>query len=251
MYDVIVVGAGPAGTTAARCTASAGLKTLLLEKERFPRVKVCGGGLPVRVLPHIGIDIPDSLIERKCSGVRVRYRDICIESGGGDDLILMISREKFDHYLACCAVDAGVELMENMNVRSLDVQDDHVVVKSTEGSFKSSMVIGADGVQSVCARDVRPDFVPDNLGFLLEAEIPYSNEFVDSYILNKCEFHFGDVRNGYGWVFPKDGHLSVGIGAIGSSLTDPLNTYDNFIGKLGLDHARPRGHFLPAGGVQR
>ena len=251
MYDVIVVGTGPAGATAARHTAKAGLKTLLLEKDRLPRIKTCGGGVSIQTVSNLGIDIPDSLIERRCFGVRVRYGDISLESEADECLVLMISRDRFDKYLTECAVDSGAQLMENVRVRSVDVRDDRVVVETTEGSFESNVVIGADGVHSVCAKNVRQDFDPEYLGFLLEAEIPVSNEFVDNYILDKCELHFGAVKSGYGWVFPKEEHLSVGIGSIGKGAEDPMVVYNNFIDKLGLDHVKPRGCFLPAGGLKR
>ncbi|MBP2030815.1 flavin-dependent dehydrogenase [Methanohalophilus levihalophilus] len=105
MYDVIVVGAGPAGATAARKTAKAGLKTLLLEKSRLPRVKVCGGGVSMQTVSNLGICIPESLIERKCFGARVRYKNMCLESEANECLALMVSREKFDSYLTMCAVE--------------------------------------------------------------------------------------------------------------------------------------------------
>ncbi|MBP2030816.1 flavin-dependent dehydrogenase [Methanohalophilus levihalophilus] len=141
--------------------------------------------------------------------------------------------------------------MENAHVRSVDVQKGYAVVETAEGSFKSNVVIGADGVHSSCAKNVRQNFSKEQLAFLLEAEIHASNEFVDDYISNKCEFHFGDVKNGYGWVFPKEEHLSVGIGGISSSVSDPMGIFYNFVDKLGFDHVKPRGHFLPIGGAKR
>lgn len=251
MYDVIVVGAGPAGSTAARYAAKAGLNTLLLEKEKLPRIKVCGGGLSMQAVSHLDLDIPEELIEKRCFGVKVRYGDISIESESDDCLALMLSRDKFDNYLAECAVASGAELMENVSVKSVALNDDHVLVETTAGIFMSNSLIGADGVHSVCAKAVRPDFNSDDLGFLLEAEIPVSDDFIDDYVSNKCEFHFGDVRNGYGWVFPKAGHLSVGIGGIGSVVTEPMAIYAHYIEKLGFNHVKPRGCFLPIGGMKR
>ena len=154
---------------------------------------------------------------------------------------------------ALCAVDAGAELMDGVRVRSVRTDEDCAVVDTTEGTFRSKVVIGADGVNSVCAKNVRPSFTTQETCFALEAEIPASNECIDEYILNKGEFHFGVVPKGYGWVFPKDGHFSVGIACRCQELSRPMDTYRDFTKGLGFDCAnvKPRGHFLPIGGMDR
>ena len=251
MYDAIVIGTGPAGATAARHVAAAGLDTLLIEKEKLPRVKTCGGALSEYALSNLGIEIPDSIIERECFGARIRYGACSLESEARERLSVMVSRDKLDHYLTKCAVDAGAELVDGVRVRSVRTDDDRVVVETTEGTFRSKVVIGADGVNSVCAKNVRVPFTPREICFALEAEIPASNKHIDEYILNKTEFHFGNVPKGYGWVFPKDGHFSVGIGSIGGAIIRPTDSYRRFLKDVGFDYVRPRGHFLPVGGLDR
>ena len=251
MYDAIVIGTGPAGSTAARHIAAAGLATLLIEKEKLPRVKTCGGALSEYALSNLGLKLPNSLIERECFGARIRYGTCSLESETRERLSVMISRDRFDHHLANCAVDAGAELIEGVRVISTHTGEDCVVVETTEGTFRSKVVIGADGVNSVCAKNVRPSFTQQETGFALEAEIPASNEHIDDYIFNKVEFHFGVIPKGYGWVFPKDGHFSVGIGGMGQGLSRPIDAYRDFVKGLGFDYVKPRGHFLPIGGLDR
>ena len=253
MYDAIVIGTGPAGSTAARHIAAAGFDTLIVEKEALPRVKTCGGALSEYALSNLGLKLPNSLIERECFGARIRYRTCSLESEARERLTVMVSRDKLDHHLANCAVDAGAELIEGVRVISTHTGEDCVVVETTEGTFRSKVVIGADGVNSVCAKNVRPPFTPQEICFALEAEIPASNECIDEYILNKGEFHFGVVPKGYGWVFPKDGHFSVGIANRSQDFSRPIDAYRDFVKGLGFDctNVKPRGHFLPIGGLDR
>ncbi|HJH30397.1 MAG TPA: NAD(P)/FAD-dependent oxidoreductase [Methanosarcinaceae archaeon] len=253
MYDAIIIGTGPAGSTAARNVATAGLNTLIIEKDTLPRVKPCGGALSEHALSNLGIKLPNSLIERECFGARIRYGTCSLESEACERLSVMVSRDRLDHHLANCAVDAGAELIEGVRVRSTHTDEDCAVVETTEGAFRSKVVIGADGVNSVCAKNVRPPFTSQEICFALEAEIPASNEWIDEYILNKGEFHFGVVPKGYGWVFPKDGHFSVGIANRSQDFLRPMDAYLSFIKGLGFDHTnvKPRGHFLPIGGLDR
>lgn len=251
MYDAIVIGTGPAGSTAARHVAAAGLNTLLLDKDTLPRVKTCGGAVSRYALLNLDIEIPDSIIERECFGARIRYGGYSLESEASECLSVMVSRDSFDYHLAMLAVDAGAELMDGVRVRSVQTDDGCAVVETTAGTFRSKVVIGADGVNSVCAKNVRPPFTPQETSFALEAEIPASNERIDEYILNKGEIHFGVVPKGYGWVFPKDGHFSVGIGGRTRDMSRSMDFYRAFIEGLGFDYVKPKGHFLPLGGLDR
>ena len=251
MYDAIIIGTGPAGATAARHVATAGLNTLLIEKDTLPRVKTCGGAVSEYALSNLGIDIPESLIERECFGARIRYGSCSLESEIRERLSVMVSRDRFDNHLTKLAVDAGAELMEGVHVQSVQTDNDCAVVETTAGTFRSKIVIGADGVNSVCAKNVRPSFTSQETAFALEAEIPASNERIDEYVLNKVEFYFGNVPNGYGWVFPKDGHFSVGIGSIGGAISKPMDAYRVFLKDIGFDYVKPRGYFLPIGGLDR
>ena len=74
----------------------------------------------------------------------------------------------------------------------------------------------------------------------------------DEYLEDMVEFHFDKVKKGYGWIFPKDNYLSVGIGGINAvKSSKPLKSYHDFISVLGFDYVKPRGHFLPVGGIKR
>lgn len=75
MFDLVVVGAGPAGSTAARIAAGMGLKVLILEKEKFPRYKPCGGALSERATSWLDLRLPEAVCEKAITGARIHYHE--------------------------------------------------------------------------------------------------------------------------------------------------------------------------------
>jgi flavin-dependent dehydrogenase len=121
-YDVIVVGAGPAGSTAAKNLAEKGIKVLLLDKATFPRDKPCGGGLPTRVqkrFPYIQpfIDSISYGSTTYSSSLRYKY-DLIREK----PFLMMVLRKDFDHRLLTLAKQAGAVFLEGRSVVDVVVQ---------------------------------------------------------------------------------------------------------------------------------
>ena len=112
LYDLIVVGAGPAGASAARTAAQLGLKTLLLEKDKLPRNKLCGGGVTPKVLKLLGFGLPDELIEYTARSTRIHVGEGCFNFETDRTLVYMTSRTRLDSFLADKAVEAGAELKD-------------------------------------------------------------------------------------------------------------------------------------------
>lgn len=83
MYDLIIIGGGPSGSSAGRMAGQSGLKTLLLEKEKIPRDKLCGGVLSGRALSYLDFEISDAIREKEISGMRVRFAGRSIETDKG------------------------------------------------------------------------------------------------------------------------------------------------------------------------
>ena len=109
-YDAIVVGAGPAGSTAAYRLASAGADVLLLDRARFPRDKPCGGGVTGRAARLLPFSI-EPVVEHVVSAVDLRLRyGKSLARGNGDPLVYMTQRKRLDHFLVQKAVEAGAEL---------------------------------------------------------------------------------------------------------------------------------------------
>jgi len=251
-YDVIIIGAGPAGAIAGKTCAEKGLSTLLLEKTGIPRFKLCGGAVSMSALSHLDFGIEKDLIERECYGERVHFKNHQIEVRRKSRIAILVSRDKFDAHIVSKAVDAGVELHEVEKALSITQKQSKIVVETNKEKYNTKVVIGADGVNSIVSRYVRESYKPEELGLCIAAEIPASNAEVDKYIENAVDLHYGITKFGYGWVFPKEKHFSVGVGGNLSSMKNPRNIFISFLKKLGFStDVITHAHLIPSGGYER
>jgi geranylgeranyl reductase family protein len=236
VYDVVVVGAGPAGSIAAYESAKKGFKTLLLEKSSLPREKACGGAVMYRGIRIINGEIPYDLIERKIYGLKFGFSDGTTSEFISNRLIgITVFREKFDEYLAQRAVDAGAELQQESRVITTSVSDELAKVQLKDGrEFKSDFIIGADGVNSVVSRTLglrpqRKDLTKVGLG--MEADFHVGRKGVlKAMDGNPSVLEILPVENriSYGWVFPKREHLAIGIAGSAVHMKALRPDFDNF-----------------------
>jgi geranylgeranyl reductase family protein len=254
-YDVIVVGGGPAGSTAARFCAGAGLKTLLIEKEQLPRYKPCGGCLSVKSVRLLGFDL-SPVIENSVNGARFTYcfkSPFSIESE--EPIAFMVMRDRFDQLLIHKALESGAEKLEGEKVTRAEEKGDGVNVELAEGErIRCEYLIGADGAGSVVAKSFSSFNIKgpgDGIG--LECKIPFeSTTDFPKEDLHRMHFDFGRVPNGYGWVFPKGKWLSIGVGGVFKRRAGktPRQHFNDII--KGLDFIRGRriekvlGHPVPS-----
>ena len=236
LWDVAVVGAGPAGASAARAAAAAGARVVLLEKAGLPRYKTCGGGLiglSRAELPP-GFDLPvRQLIDAitfTWQGRRARTKR---ERSGG--LLTLVNRAEFDHALARAAVAAGVRLVEGAavaGVEQAEPDDGAAVLTLADGTrLRARAVVGADGSAGRTARHVGVRFRQVDLG--LEAEIPVPPQVAQQWA-GRVLIDWGPVRGSYGWVFPKGDTLTVGVIAERGQGEETRAYYREFIARLGL-----------------
>ncbi len=245
-WDLIVVGSGPAGSSAARVAAEGGLRTLLLEKSRHPRQKPCGGGLSMAAVGEMGIPLPERLIERRCSGV-------CIAQGrhrgsveAGSPMAAMVDRAKFDHYLAQAASGAGAVLREEEACVKAERVGGGILVTTDKGSYAAPLAIGADGFFSKVAPLVRGPWRSGEKRFCVIAEISLPEKEIKDRFANFVQLNYGWVRLGYAWVFPKRDSLSLGIGGSLSDGSGTVARFRDFISSFGLDTAvRLEGCWIP------
>ncbi len=251
MYDLIVAGGGPSGSSAARAASLGGLKTLVIEKAAFPRDKPCGGALSEQGLAYLDFSLPEELIERDIFATRVVYEDRSITSRRNYRLAVIVKRSAFDSFLLDKAVEAGASTRFGEEVLSFEEGDDHVLVKTSAGEYKARYFVTAEGSQGRLYKGVRRRDTRDEFIVSMETEVPATNHAVDSYIYNAIEIHFDTEGLGYGWVFPHEERFSVGIGGMPDNFKKCRSMMQNFVKERGLGEGPLKGHTLPLGGLKR
>lgn len=248
MHDLIVVGAGPAGSAAAREAARRGLDTLILEKEAFPRYKPCGGAVSDRALSVLDFALPADLCERTITGARVHFRGNVMERHKGYRLTTLVTRSLFDDFLLQKAEEAGAKLAVQ-RVLDFREQGDHVEVLTKKDSYRSRILVVASGCQDPLRERVRGRAARDAYGVCMVTEIEEDDRSIEERLHGTLDIHFGVAEMGYGWIFPHRGYYSVGIGGIASRLKNPRKAMQDFIRSSGFPEGqRLHGHLIPLGG---
>lgn len=211
-YEVIIVGAGPAGATMAYELASRQIKVLVLEKAVFPRYKCCAGGLTVRSAALLGTNI-DSFVENTISGAVVTFAGDGRYQGSSDKVMMYtVDRERFDFALMKRAQEAGAHILQGLEAKAIDFGDRDVRTSTTDGDFYSRFIVGADGAGSLVARALGINTSKNHLAGV-QAEVRVTDQELAKR-KSEIAIELGRVSNGYAWVFPKSQHLSIGVACV-------------------------------------
>jgi geranylgeranyl reductase family protein len=232
-YDVAVVGAGPAGGAAALALAQAGARVLLLEKCPLPRYKTCGGGLLYRAYRMLPSSVM-SVVERPFTSVQLNFPSdgFTFIVQRAEPLILMTMRADLDNWLARQARDAGADLRDQHTVQGLRHHSDFLELQTSQGNLAAKFVIAADGAHSPVARACGWPKLPA-VGPALEYEIVPQDDQVAAFS-QVARFDFDLPDGGYGWVFPKRSHLSVGLFATRPTRLPMAEALLRYLRHLGL-----------------
>lgn len=252
-FEVIVLGAGPAGSAAAYTLATAGRRVCLIDKAEFPREKLCGGLITLR-----SKRVFEATFERRwaddlfCSSEKISFYSDgkFLAPQNGHSRLFFTMRFDFDNYLLNLAKQAGASLRLGEALAEIDL--DHQIVRTQSGEEISfDFLIGADGVNSLVAKKVfGKSFDPDTIGFGLEVEVPRDRLPQQS---ERVEIDFGAARWGYGWVFPKLKTFTIGVGGIHRLNPDLRSRLDRFLQHKGLDAAefKVKGQYIPFGDFRK
>lgn len=215
--DVLVIGAGPAGATAARRLAVGGARVRLIDRARFPRNKPCGGAVSVRALNRFPY-LPDALPRIPTHWIsRLRLespgRDVATLTSD-DPAALMIRRVEFDNLLVRLAVESGAELIEDVEIAQAVEGSDRVTVRDRHGrTFEAPLLIAADGVNSVVGRRLGFNRAWSRTAVALDMMEETPNDALSATNPGLLWVSYGYAGSeGYAYVFPKRDHVNVGVG---------------------------------------
>lgn len=243
VWDVAVVGAGPAGLAAASAAAATGARTIVLERAEHPRYKTCGGGLIGASLTAVDgqIEVPARDQIRSATFTLRGEREFARQND--EPILAMVMREEFDAALLRRAAGNGAVVRQRAPVRALDQDGGCASARLADGSVVTArVIIGADGSSGVSARHVGVRFDQVDLGLELEIAVP---PHVERQWAGRVLLDWGEIPASYGWVFPKGDRLTVGVIAArgnGDATRDYLREFTDRL-KLGsFDVLRDSGH---------
>ena len=248
-YDVIVVGAGPAGAILAYELAKKGIKVSLLEKEKLPRYKCCAGGVTARAAKLLDFAISE-VAEDVVYAVSITYNSGIPYLGHySQPLVYTVMRDAFDYFLVKRARQSGAIVIDGQEATQIQTDADWIEISTTDSIFRSRVVAGTDGAYSIVARRLG---IRKNIEYIagIETELVVPQEELVKR-KSRVEIDIGFIPGGYAWAFPKRDHLSVGAGCLASRAGGLNHCYENFLNSLGISNytiARTNSHLIPTCG---
>jgi geranylgeranyl reductase family protein len=223
MRDVIIIGAGPAGSSLAYYLAKEGIEVLLIDKARFPRYKPCAGAFSVSLDNLLDFSLKE-VIESTHSSMIFKKNDKEFKLLFDFPVIYLVNRKHFDYLLLKKALETGASLTEGVN--AIEIKKNSVITDA--GEFCGNIIVGADGGGSLVRRQGNYKRIKTWLK-TISADIPS-----DKY--NEIIFDFSWTKRGYAWIFPKKNTLSIGLGDHPKNLKQEERVLSKFLNYYNLPY---------------
>jgi geranylgeranyl reductase family protein len=240
-FDVIVLGAGPAGSSCARRAAELGLSVAVLEKADFPRPKPCAAGLTEKAMLLLGDDL-DPVRHRRFRSAEIAFdRYLSLMVSAPDDLVATTTRRELDAQLARSADAAGARIEHGRVATGLDQECGVVRVRAGTDTLTAGHVVVCDGARGAGRSMLGLDPLRMGGGLYVRAR-PGAGELPDD-VAGRLLFDPTAVRRGYGWIFPKRDHLNIGVFSQRELHGGLRRALDTFLVARGFDGWRTEGPF--------
>ncbi|MEC4803195.1 MAG: geranylgeranyl reductase family protein [Jaaginema sp. PMC 1079.18] len=231
IFDCIIVGAGPAGSSAAYHLAKRGHSVILLEKAVFPRYKPCGGGISPAVQKWFDFDFAPAIagqVDRV--GFTWKLGDP-VSVNLTTQPMWMVQREVFDKFLVDRATAQGATLQDQTTVSGIQFNGSAWQVTTNQGPIEGKYLIAADGVTGNCASWLGLKTSPTYIGMVLD--LPTASQST-----NTANFDFGSLKNGFIWRFPNGDRTSISAAILATPKGKPQEVQKqitNYAQAVGLD----------------
>ncbi len=228
------------------------MNTLLLEKEKFPRYKPCGGGLTEHAISHLDFELPQDIIEWEVMGAKVIYKNQSVKAQIKRRISVLVSRDRFDNLLLEKAKETGIDVHTGERVLCCREMPDCIEVETEKTVYRAKFAIITEGAHGLVKTCVRPTDSREEYGICVVTEIPAKEREIEERLGKNVELHFGVAGGGYGWIFPHKTYYSVGIGGVVKDFQHPKESMLDFLRNNGFSgEYKLHGHKIPWGGLKR
>lgn len=232
--EVLIVGSGPAGASAAYFLAKKGIESIVVEKEILPRYKTCGGGLVYRGRNLLPFDVSEA-IAAEFSQIDVYFskQNQHLRVARDFPIVSMVMRDSFDALILEKAKSEGAKIFEGEKLKSIESGKGEKIITTTKNTYRTKFVIGADGV---LGRVAKLSGWKEDTRYLIPA-LEVETEVVPEkfeFLKQEARFDIDMIPRGYAWNFPKKKHLSLGVASMKRGKIDLKHYYREYLKSLDI-----------------